>query len=427
MDSKTNADVVIIGAGLAGLTCGALLSEAGKKVIVLEASDCIGGRVATDRVNGFQLDRGFQVLLTAYPACRSMLDYDALQLRYFDPGALIRCNNRWRLLGDPWRKPSQAIATAMNPVASIGDAFRILQLRRDAKRGSLSELYHRPHQTTEAELKKRGFSKRIIEDFFRPFIGGVFLNDSLQVSSRMLHFVFRMFSNGGIAIPAKGMAEIPKQLADRMPSDAIQLQSTVSSVRGTEVQLSNGRTLTATDVVVAAESNAAARLLEIPSIETPWGSTTTAYYSCDHPPDDRKLLMLRGDETALIQTLTVLTNVAPEYAPAGKCLISVSLISSGEPGKVLPLIDQSIRAQLKKWFGDSVENWDLLSVYQIPYGLPRSHLEPIHRSIRASDFGGPDHVWIGGDHCETPSIQGAMNSGIRIAEGILGSVPIQVN
>ena len=427
MESQPNPDVVIIGAGLAGLTCGVLLSEAGKKVIVLEASDTIGGRVATDLVNGFTLDHGFQVLLTAYPACRSMLDYDALQLRYFDPGALIRCNSRWRLLGDPWRKPSQVIATAMNPVASIGDAFRILQLRRDARRGSLSDLYERPHQTTEAELQKRGFSKRIINEFFRPFIGGVFLDDSLQVSSRMLEFVFRMFSDGGIAIPAKGMAEIPKQLADRLPPDAIQLQCTASSVLGNQVQLSDGTTLDAGEVVVATESNSAARLLQIPEIETTWGSTTTVYYSCDHPPDRRKLLMLRGDEPGLIQTITVLTNVAPEYAPAGKSLVSVSLTSSGEPGTDLPLIDQAIRAELKSWFGDAVQQWELLRIYQIPYGLPQSSLEPIHRSIEASDRGGPEHVWIGGDHCETPSIQGAMNSGIRIAEAILGSVPIPVN
>ncbi len=421
LESTSDPDVLIIGAGLAGLTCGVLLSEAGKKVVLLEASDRIGGRVTTDMVDGFRLDHGFQVLLTAYPACRSMLDYDALQLRTFDPGALIRCNGDFKLLGDPWRRPMQAIATALNPVGTLGDKLRIAKLRQDSRRGSLQDLYQRPSQPTEEALRARGFSEGMIDRFFRPFIGGVFLDESLRVSSRMLEFVFRMFSEGDIAVPAAGMAEIPKQLAKRLPPEAIRLRCTASEVQAGRVLLSDGTTLFGKEIVVCTESNAAARLLRIPEIGTSWGTTSTVYYACDHRAESRKLLMLRGDETGPIQTAVVLSNIAPEYAPAGQDLISVSVASTGTPNKDPEWVDRTIRPQLASWFGNEVDRWRLLGVYQIPFGVPHMPLDVIYQSIRAADLGGPDNVWLGGDHRETPSIQGAMNSGIRIAKAILES------
>ncbi|MEM1069877.1 MAG: NAD(P)/FAD-dependent oxidoreductase [Planctomycetota bacterium] len=427
MEYQSNSDVVIIGAGLAGLTCGVLLHEAGKRVRILEATDRVGGRVVTDELDGFRLDYGFQVLLTAYPACKSMLDYDALQLRLFEPGALVRHRQSWKLLGDPWRRPGQAFSTAFNPVGSLGDKLRIARLRHDARRGSLQSLYERPNRSTELELRARGFSDRMIDHFFRPFIGGVFLDESLQVSNRMLEFVFRMFSEGNIAIPAKGMSAIPKQLASRLPEDTVELRTTVQNVDGKRIRLSDDATIECDHVVVATESNAAGRLLDLPELSRSWGSTATLYYATDELSESRKLLMLRGDESGPIQTACVLSNVAPEYAPPGKHLISVSLASDPTVGSDPEEVDPAVRSQLRDWFGNNTDDWERLGIYHVPYGLPQSSLDPIHQSIRGSDYGREQNVWIGGDHTETPSIQGAMNSGIRIAEAILGSVPVPVN
>lgn len=421
METAPEPEVIIVGAGLAGLTCGTLLSEAGKRILILEASDRVGGRVATDVVDGFRLDHGFQVLLTAYPACREMLDYEALKLRKFEPGALIRSGGKFTLLGDPWRRPAQAIATALNPVGSIADKLRIAKLRRDAQAGSLTDLYSRPGCETETYLRGRGFSERMIDQFFRPFIGGVFLDESLQVSSRMLEFVFRMFSEGEIAVPADGMGAIPSQLAQRIGEDKIRMKCTATDIRSQQVHLSDGTAVGAPKIVVATESNSAAKLLGIPEMQTSWGATTTIYYSCTKTPDNRKLLILGGDESGPIQTATVMSNVAPEYAPRGESLISISLAVNGEPEKDFDAVDRDVRQQLESWFGPSVNQWQTLGSYRIPYGVPQSSLDPIHRSLRATDYGGPTDVWICGDHMETPSIQGAMNSGIRVAKEILGS------
>lgn len=411
-------DVIIIGGGLAGLSCAVKLASAKKRVALLEATDRIGGRVRSDVVDGFTLDHGFQVLLTAYPACRELLDYPALRLRAFDPGALIRVQGKFSLLGDPWRRPSQALSTALSPVGTFGDKLRIGGLRKAAKRGSLDDVYSRPSTTTLKRLEQDGFTPAMIDRFFRPFMGGVFLDESLTTSSRMLEFVFRMFSSGDIAIPADGMGAIPRQLADSLPKGTVRLQNTVAKITDRSVALTNGETLTANHVVVATESSAASRLLGIEKLDTKWSTATTFYYAADQAPDDRKLLMLRGDEPGVIQSAVVLSNIAPEYASAGKSLISVS-VSDSDHDTDTETLDQLIRGQMMAWFGDQVSQWRRLHVYRVPYGLPKTDLESIIASVDGPSVGAVDGVFVCGDHRETPSIQGAMNSGMRTAAAIL--------
>lgn len=421
MSEQQQLDVIIVGAGVAGLTCGVVLAEAGKRIAILESTDRVGGRVKSDHVDGFTLDHGFQVLLTAYPTCKQFLDYKALNLQRFEPGALIRHQGRFTALADPWRNPSRALATLFSPVGSLGDKLRINQLRRQSRAGSLDDLYARPDVPTLQRLEEIGFSSRMIDSFFRPFLGGVFLDDSLSVSSRMLEFVFRMFSEGDVAIPADGMAAIPRQLAERLPRGAIRLQSTATKVDAHQVTLTDGSRLGASEIVIAAESSGAARLLNLQDLATDWNETTTIYFAADSRPDARRMLMLCGDETGPVQTATVLSNVAPSYAPAHQSLISASL---GRRDDSVDLdddehVDSAVRAQLSGWFGDEVRNWNRLMTYRIPYGVPNRSLEPVQRSALAADWGGPKNVYLCGDYCETPSLHGAMNSGRRVAETVL--------
>ena len=223
--------VVIIGGGLAGLTCAKQLHAAGVEFILLEASDGVGGRVRTDEVDGFLLDRGFQVLLTAYPEATRLLDYDALNLQAFEPGSLIRTDSRFQKMSDPCRRPQHALQTAFASIGDFADKLRIGYLRWAAGRGDVQSIFQRPDHSTEEEWKRLGFTAGMVEKFLRPFLGGIFLDHDLQTSCRMLYFVFRMFSQGDTVLPAAGMGAIPQQLAAELLEDCIRpcvrLQQTV--------------------------------------------------------------------------------------------------------------------------------------------------------------------------------------------------------
>jgi phytoene dehydrogenase-like protein len=413
--------VVVIGAGLAGLSCAARLVTRGVRTIVLESTDRVGGRVRTDVVDGFTLDQGFQVLLTAYPACRELLDYTKLRLHAFEPGALIRHSGTFAMLGDPWRRPMQAFRTAFSPVGTFGDKIRVAKLRRDSNRGSLDELYTRPHESTLSRLGRLGFSDRFIDQFFRPFLGGVFLDPQLETSSRMLDFVFRMFAAGDVALPAEGMGAIPRQLAELLPRGSIRFNQSVEAVDQGKIFLNGGEVFEPSVIVVATESTAAAQIVGVPQLEAPWRHTVNHYFAADKSPDNRKMLMLAGDEydfgqqrnrdqiDRLISNVVVLSDVAPQYAPPGRTLISVS---TSQPagydvsGEGLAMV----RKQLIGWFGDQAAAWEHLRSYSIPYALPVQSLSNITPPLANGN------IILCGDYCETPSIQGAMNSGLRAAE-----------
>jgi phytoene dehydrogenase-like protein len=309
----SNPDVLIVGAGLAGLCCAFRLHQSGMSSLVLEASDGVGGRVRTDKVEGFLLDRGFQVLLTAYPEARRVLDYDALNLRPFYPGALIRYKNRFYRFADPWRRPVDGLLGLLTPMGSFADKLRIRKLRNHVLTGSLSDLYSRPETTTLRALRNVGFSENMIDRFFRPFIGGVFFDPDLGVSSHMFKFGFRMFSMGDTALPSRGMGAIPDQIAARLPAGTVRTEARVESVQEDGVTLKSGEKIKAHAVVVATEGPEAARLLG--DKEKPGSrSVTCLYFETDDPPLSEPLLVLNGEGKGLINSLCCPSSVVPNYA-----------------------------------------------------------------------------------------------------------------
>ena len=145
--------VVIVGGGLAGLVCGRELHRAGQSFVLIEASDDVGGRVRTDIVDGFRLDRGFQVLLTAYPAAQKQFDYASLRLKPYTNGSLIRLGGRFHRLADPWRQPLDGLRSVFSGVGSLMDKLRIAKLRARSRRGTITELFNQPETTTAAALR----------------------------------------------------------------------------------------------------------------------------------------------------------------------------------------------------------------------------------------------------------------------------------
>src|ERR687898_1280923 len=239
MTSK-DGGVYVVGAGLAGLRCARRLHEKGVAATVLEAGDGVGGRVRTDRVEDFLLDRGFQVLLTAYPEATEALDYRELELHPFYPGAMIRTGGRFVTVADPFRRRWDGLRTALAPVGGLGDKLKVAKLRRRVTAGSLEELFARPETTTREALAADGFSDTIVDRFFRPLFGGVLLDHELGTSSRMFEFVYRMFALGDVAIPTRGMGAIAEQLAGGLPPGCVRLGQRVTAVGGGGVTPARG-------------------------------------------------------------------------------------------------------------------------------------------------------------------------------------------
>jgi phytoene dehydrogenase-like protein len=317
---------------LAGLAAAVELHGAGHAVRVFESSDRVGGRVATDEADGHLLDRGFQVLLSAYPEARALLDLDQLDMRWFQPGALVRVDGAFHRVDDPVADPGRILSTMQAPVGSLADKLRILAFRRAVRRGPVEAVWNRPDTTARERLESAGFSPVMINRFLRPLFAGITLDPELSGSSRMLEFVFRMLSDGPVGVPAAGMAAIPAQLAGRLPVGAITLSAAVESVSAGAVALASGEKIEADAVVVATDRAGAAALC---GIDDPgWRSTTTVWFAADEPPVPDPILVLNGEATTPVNSLAVLSAVAPAYAPSGSCTIAVST----------PVIDAALRS-----------------------------------------------------------------------------------
>ncbi len=407
-------DVLIVGAGLSGLCCGLRLQQSNVRFHILEAADGVGGRVRTDTVEGFQLDRGFQVFLTAYPEAKKLLDYNALDLRSFEPGALVRYGGAFHRLTDPWRRPVQGLRSVFSPIGTFMDKVRVGLLRSRVLKGTLEDRFLGPETTTMQALQSFGFSACMIDRFFRPFLGGIFLDSELQTSSRMFEFVFRMFSTGDATLPGQGMEAIPRQLASGLPAECVQLKTQVVRVDAQSVQLASGETLPARAVVVAVEGAAAAKLLGATIPDAAQG-VTCLYFAADRSPVNEPVLVLNGEGRGPVNNLCVPSIAAPHYALEQQHLVSVTVLGI-YPGDYASL-EAAVREQLVGWYGAEVNRWRHLRTYRIPYALPRQSSPAL--SVPERPVRWQPGVYVCGDHRDNASIQGAMVSGRRAAEALL--------
>lgn len=410
-------DAVVVGAGLAGLCCARALTAAGATCLVVEASDAPGGRLRTDVVDGFRLDRGFQVLLTAYPEARAVLDYDALDLRSFESGSVVMLGGAEHDVSDPFRHPGKAWATLTAPVGSLADKLRVLRLRQRVTAGGFDDVFRGAERPiVEALREEYGFSERMIDRFFRPFFGGIVLDRELSASRRMFDFVYRMLSEGETAIPAAGIQAIPEQLAGGLPEGTVRYGARAERVQATTVTLEGGEVLEARQVVVAADGPTAAALVD--GVPRPASqSVACVYFDAPEPPTERSVLYLDGDGRGPANNVCVPSNLSAALAPAGRALVSASVL--GAPAADDAALSGAVREQLRGWFGAQVEAWRPLHVARVAHAQPAQPPSTLTSVARTQRFG---EVWVCGDHRDTASIQGAMVSGRRAAESVLSSL-----
>ncbi|WP_310394781.1 NAD(P)/FAD-dependent oxidoreductase [Hymenobacter sp.] len=423
---------IIIGAGMAGLACATWLHRAGRPVRLLEAADAVGGRVRTDLTpEGFRLDRGFQVLLTNYPEARRIFDYRALNLKAFRSGAVIRlADGRETTLQNPLQRPLAAFSALTSPIGDLSDKLRILSLVRHVLKHKPEELLARPATATLTFLRRYGWSERMIDTFFKPFFGGVFLDRELTTASNFFEFVFQQFVTGEAAVPALGMQQLPEQLAARLPSGAVRLNTSVAGlVDGTQVRLTSGEVLEGSAIVLATDGLTALRLLAGRSGNpndavaahaligpTAARLTTCTYFATEggHSPGrNDKLLRLNAGPNALAHNVSFPADVSGAYAPAGRALVSVS--THGERSLGEEELTARLREELAAWFGPAARRWEHLRSYRIAAALP-VYLpgQPARQPLKLSE--GLYHC---GDWAAYPSLNAALATGREVAEMIV--------
>ena len=412
---KNTDDVLIIGAGIAGLTAAKVLKEAGKTVIIIEASDGVGGRVRTDKVDGFLLDRGFQVLLTAYPEAKYFLDYKALNLKKFDAGAIVLNENGITEIGDPLRNPSTLFKTLASPVGSIADKLKMLLLKLQLGNSNIDAIFLKNEITTLAYLQAKGFSNKMITQFFKPFMTGIFLESELKTSSRMFEFVFKMFSEADTTLPALGMGMISNQLAKKLTTTELILNEKVIKIDGTKIETNTGKNYEAKNILIATDAN------NLPAPFTknivPKKSVTTMYFVANKAPFTAPLIALNASLNKLVNNIAVMNQISTEYAPEGKFLICVSLIDYDKRYNSDELI-QEVLYELKFWYADAI-HWKHLRTYDIAYALPKD--ENVTYALKPADIKLADNCYICGDHLLNGSINAAMKTGRVAAEALIAS------
>lgn len=417
-------EVAIVGAGLSGLACALDLTADGRDVRIYEASDGVGGRVRTDRVDGFLLDRGFQVILEAYPELGARVDMEDLELRRFYPGALVRAEGDFHRMADPALEMADALKAVGAPVGSFSDKLRVARMRHAMSGGDAGRFLELPAGTTEEVLRAEGFSEGMLERFFRPFFGGVLLDPTLAVSGRLFRYYFRVFADGPTAVPAAGMGALPEALAARLPEGVVSLGARAASVEPGRVRLASGTVVEADAVVVAVEGPEAARLLP-GAVEDPGSRPVTClHFVAPESPVGEGILVLNGEGPSAgpVNHLAVMTDVAPSYAPDARALVTVTVLGSPE-GPEQDLERATLR-QLEGWYGSQVSTWERIGTYRISHGQPLQtpdRMDPPRRPVRLAEG-----LFVCGDHRDNASLNGALQSGGRTARAValeLGGVP----
>ena len=399
---ESKIKIHIIGAGVSGLIAAKVLEESGYSPTLIESSNDVGGRIKTFIKEGYQLDRGFQVLLTEYPQAKKHLDYKALKLQKLVPGTSIFVKNKQCIIGNPIRSISLLIPTLFSEIGTVSDKLKILKLYAYLRFKSIEKIFLSKELKTIDYLKKFSFSKKIINGFFKPFFAGIFLETELSTSSRMFEFVFKMFAQGDVAIPESGIQEIPYQIANKLTKTNFIFNTKVDKISDGEIILKNKNKIKSDYTIIATEVKNLIDGHNFSSIK--WKSCTNFYFETDKKSLMSDLIGLVPGNNTVINNIFFVSGIKTKIT-GPKGLLSVTVIDSKSFSNS-DLIDR-VKYELKKYCGINVIR--LISQFNIPKSLP--DLKNISSTKKLSEFQISDTIFLAGDHKLNPSLNAAITSG----------------
>ncbi len=403
-------DAIVVGAGLAGMVAAQHLMEAGHSVRIIEKGKRPGGRVRTDVVNGYRLDRGFQVLLPAYPEAKRYFDYDALDLQKFDSGALVFQGKQMHKFYNALEHKDQLLNTLMSPVATFKDLLILRRLTARWKKASIEDLFKEDQISTRKYLVKQGFSNRFVDRFLEPFLSGIFLETKLRTPQRMFSFVMKMFSEHPASVPAMGMGALADQLAAKFPEGTIEYEQEVRSIRQGGVRTRSGKIYSAPIIIMATDPTNLLR--DFVEEHQPFRSVANLYFSADKAPFDEKLIALNYGGSRWVNNIAVMTNISKAYAPEGKHLISVSVVRDIQVGE--RDLTRIVKGELAQTFGAEVDKWEHVRTYLISRALPSPSI--FEMELDDVDVRYQKGIYLAGDYLLNGSLQAALYSGRRAVE-----------
>ncbi|MEJ1221883.1 NAD(P)/FAD-dependent oxidoreductase [Sediminicola sp. 1XM1-17] len=410
---KVAYKINIIGAGVSGLIAAQVLENEGYSATIYEATDRAGGRVKTDLFNGYQLDHGFQVLLDAYPMAKKYLDFKALHLQKFLPGAVIFKNGDQNTLGDPLRAVSLLFPTLFANIGNFSDKLKILKLDRELKGMSLEQLFASEEKSTLEFLKEKGFSDDIITSFFKPFFSGIFLEPHLGTSSRMFQFIYKMFGEGLAVLPKAGIGAIAEQLVSKLKNTNINYSSSVLQVLEGKLILKDGRELQSDFTLIATDpSNLVPNITER---STHWKSCHTFYFTTPKRNIKRPLIGLVADQNAIINNIFFHTSLDSEKRGEDE-LLSVTVVKEHRLNETE--LTKRVMEELRTLCG--IHETTFLKSYHIKEALPQ--LSNLPYTVTPEQLRWSPTIYVAGDQQLYGSLNAAMITGEIAAKAILKEI-----
>ncbi|MDX1315598.1 MAG: FAD-dependent oxidoreductase, partial [Eudoraea sp.] len=355
---------------------------------------------------GHTLDHGFQVLLTSYPMAKKHLDYEALKLQYFKPGAVLFTNGKGYSLGDPLRDASLLFPTIFSNAVSFGDKLKIFRLNRELKKKTLEEIFDTPELSTLSYLKNYGFSNEAIANFFTPFFSGIFLEPKLETSSRMFEFVYKMFGEGKAAIPAEGIKAIPLQIKEQLSHTKFSFSTPVDKVEEGKITLKNGEIIPSHLTIVATE--ASGLIPNLRNQESEWRSCDTLYFETNDRIIQGDLIGLITNPDALINNIAYNLNTEQKTNTLSVTIVKDHSYSEKE---LIEKVQEELNTLCR------IENCRFLKRYQINKALPK--LQNLKYSLPPSETKINSTVFLAGDVLLNASLNAAMLAGEQAANGVI--------